>query len=76
MRAIVIVAAFVLGGCAGNPPRTCTQESRDALVVLYKKAAEGVIESGACDNVQRVEHCAAYMQIEAAMAMSQKAMCE
>lgn len=51
--------------CASNSPRTCAPETRNAIRQLYEAAVSDVIASGACDKVQRVERCAAYMTMEA-----------
>lgn len=60
----LVVALALSMGCAGGQKRVCTPETRAAIKELYVAAVQDVIGSGACDKVQRVEHCAAYMVVE------------
>lgn len=69
------VLVILLSGCSPQKP-SCTPESRDALRGLYEHAAGEVISSGACDQMQRVEDCPAYMAVEAQFTIAEKALCQ
>lgn len=74
-RALVTLALVVLG-CSGNRPDTCTPEAREALTVLYEKAAVQAVESGSCDSSSGAETCPAVQALLVHMRVAQKAMCE
>lgn len=66
MPVLTCFLAVALSACAGaQPAPKCTQASLDAMRELYEQAASQVINSGACDKVQRVDQCPAYMAVEA-----------
>lgn len=76
MRAAILSIAVALVGCAGNaPPTTCTPEAREALTVLYEKAAVQVVESGGCDSAPSAEECEPMKALVLHMRVAQKAMC-
>ena len=64
-RALVCALLLVASACGGGQKPACSPESRAAIKELYSAAASDVINSGACDKVQRIETCAAYMIVEA-----------
>ena len=63
-RALVLALALAGAACGGQKP-ACSPEATAAVKELYAAAVQDVIGSGACDKVQRVENCAAYMAVEA-----------
>ncbi len=79
IAAAAVIGTFVLWlltGCAGKQEPACTPESVAALRTLYSHAARDVIESGACDAVERVEHCSEYLALEKHFELTSKAMCQ
>lgn len=75
-RALGTALCAALVGCSGAPPRTCTPEAREALTVLYEKAAVQAVEAGQCDSAPSAEECPAVKALTVHMRMAQKAMCE
>lgn len=59
----LISCALLLAACPASRP-ACTPESLEALKAVYTKAAEHVIDSGACDPYTRVEDCPEYRVLE------------
>lgn len=74
MKRLAILGVFVVACSAAKPP--CTPTARDALLELYKAAANDVINSGACDGAQQIEQCPAYIALETHFTLAEKAMCE
>ena len=69
------VAITVPLACASTPAHACTPEAREALTVLYEKAAVQVVEEGACDASPNAEECPAMKALVLHMRVAQKAMC-
>lgn len=77
MSRAVLILGLVAVGCAGRTqPPPCTGTELRALRSLYERAARQVIDSGACDEVQRVENCAEYMVVEVNFRLAAKGMCQ
>lgn len=62
-HALVCALLLVASGCGPTRP-ACSPESKTAIKELYSIAVAEVIGSGACDKVQRVENCSAYVVLE------------
>lgn len=75
MTRVALAAALVVLGCSGNRPKTCTPEAREALTVLYEKAAVQVVESGGCDDAPNAEECEPMKALLVHMRLAQTAMC-
>jgi hypothetical protein len=74
-HALAVSLALVLTACSGAQKPTCTEQSLNALRELYGRAARDVIESGACDSVERIEKCASYRAVEADFKLAMEGMC-
>lgn len=76
---LVLVAAIILAcsGCSSaQKPDPCTPQARAALLALYDKASAQVIDTGACDDVERIEDCREYAAVESDFAMTEAALCQ
>lgn len=69
------VAITVPLACASTPAHACTPEAREALTVLYERAAVQVVESGGCDDAPNAEECEPMKALLVHMRLAQKAMC-
>lgn len=74
-RALGLAAALVVLGCAGDRPKTCTPEAREALTTFYAAMASEVINAGACDKFERVEDCPSYVALEVQFLAARKGIC-
>lgn len=75
-HALAVLGLMAASSCSHPSKPPCSEASVTALRLLYERAASEVIGSGACDKVQRIQDCEAYMLVETQFAIASKAMCQ
>jgi hypothetical protein len=78
--ALLALALAALAGQACSPSKPAEtagncEAAVKALRMLYERAAESAIKSGACDAYSRVEDCPAYALIEAHYQLASEGVC-